>query len=396
MGQVWKAHDTRLKRTVAIKLVTALAGDGTRATEERRRLLREARTTAQLQHPHVVTLHDLGEAGTENGPVPFLVMELVAGEGLDSLLRKGPIASQDVVRWGEQICSALAEAHAAGITHRDIKPANIMVTAAGDVKVLDFGIARTTHLETTAERLTQTGFVVGSPPYMAPEQIRDAAGPRSDLYSLGCVLFEMLTGRPPFEAPDALGYLTAHLTEEPPAPSSVKPGIPQGWDALVARLLSKDPGRRHPDADALADELRAVLAQKNTPAPSGRLGALRRRASAVIVMAIILAIPAGFAYIGIYSVLVGSDVKHAQAGDCFWLDTIGNKYQTSLDGRARTEPCSLPFLAPGNKHYTVVERINTTHDVHACDHVPGAVVNDTTEWLRSYSEPIWVLCVKPL
>ncbi|MFF2653920.1 protein kinase [Streptomyces sp. NPDC058045] len=263
MGQVWEAQDETLGRPVALKEISLLAGGGSRGEESRARFLREARITARLQHPNIVTIHDLGETGAGDAQVPFLVMELVRGEGLDRMLRRGAVTLADAVRWGAQIGDALAEAHDAGILHRDIKPSNVLITPTGIVKVLDFGVARAADPGATADRLTQTGFIVGTPPYMAPEQARGFPEPRSDLYGLGCLLFELITGRLPFRAPDTVGYLSAHLTQEPPAPSSVSPGIPAAWDALLLALLDKDPAQRPPDAAGLSRALRRL-----TPGPT--------------------------------------------------------------------------------------------------------------------------------
>ena len=241
MGQVWEAQDESLGRRVAVKVISLLAGGGSLGTGARARFLREARITARLQHPNIVTIHDVGETGTGDSKVPFLVMELVRGEGLDAKLRQGVVTLRDAARWGAQICDALAEAHDAGIMHRDIKPSNILVTPSGIVKVLDFGIARAADPYATADRLTQTGFIVGTPPYMAPEQARGFPEPRSDLYALGCLLFELITRQLPFPAPDTVGYLSAHLTQEPPVPSSVSPGIPSTWDDLASAFHDGPP-----------------------------------------------------------------------------------------------------------------------------------------------------------
>ncbi|MFE7572502.1 AbfB domain-containing protein [Streptomyces sp. NPDC057539] len=270
MGQVWEARDETLGRSVAVKVISLLAGGGSRGDDARARFLREARITAQLQHPSIVTIHDFGETGTGDNRAPFLVMELVRGEGLEVVLGRGAATLANVARWGAQVSDALAAAHDAGIVHRDIKPSNILITPSGEVKVLDFGIARAADPSATGDRLTQTGFIVGTPVYMAPEQARGYPEPRSDLYALGCLLFELITGRPPFQAPDTAGYLTAHLTQEPPAPSAVAPGVPPAWDNLVLALLHKDPDRRYPSAADLSQALRQLgsLAEGTGPALS--------------------------------------------------------------------------------------------------------------------------------
>ncbi|WP_331772042.1 serine/threonine protein kinase (plasmid) [Embleya sp. NBC_00888] len=264
MGQVWEAQDESLDRRVAVKVISMLAGGGSHGTEARARFLREARITARLQHPNIVTIHDLGETDTEGARAPFLVMELIRGEGLDAMLRRGGVTLPEVARWGAQICDALADAHEAGILHRDIKPSNILVTRSGIVKVLDFGVARAADPYATADRLTRTGFIVGTPAYMAPEQARGFPEPRSDLYALGCLIFELITGRLPFRAPDTVGHLSAHLTEEPPAPGSVAAGVPSAWDDLVLTLLRKDPDERYPTA---ADLSRALRHLDHAPEP---------------------------------------------------------------------------------------------------------------------------------
>lgn len=258
MGQVWEAHDATLERLVAVKVITLLSGGGSRGDEARARFLREARITALLQHPNIVTVHDLGQAEGEDGKAPFLVMELLRGEGIDAVLRRGPVSLPEAAEWGAQICDALTEAHRADVLHRDIKPSNIHVMPSGAAKVLDFGIARAADPYATADRITQTGFIVGTPPYMAPEQARGHPEARSDLYALGCLLFEMITGRLPFQAPDTLGYITAHLTQEAPAPSSVAASIPPAWDEVIFMLLRKDPRERNTSADELAGALRQL------------------------------------------------------------------------------------------------------------------------------------------
>lgn len=257
MGQVWEALDTTgLKRPVAVKLITSLAGGESGADEARARFLREARITGLLQHPNIVTVHDLVEADLGDRKILLLVMELLRGEGLDAVLRRGSVPLAQAAEWGAQICDALAEAHRAGVLHRDIKPSNIHILPSGATKVLDFGIARAADAAAAGDRLTRTGFIVGTLPYMSPEQLNGNPEARSDLYALGCVLFEMITGRLPFQAPDTVGYIAAHVNQKPPAPSSIRSGIPPAWDEIVLTLLSKEPRRRHSSAADTARMLR--------------------------------------------------------------------------------------------------------------------------------------------
>ncbi|MFC9295046.1 serine/threonine-protein kinase [Streptomyces sp. NPDC057011] len=315
MGQVWEAHDETLDRPVAVKVISQLAGGGTLGEEARARFLREARITARLQHPNIVTIHDLGESGEGEGRVPFLVMELVRGEGLDEVLRRGPVEPPLVARWSARICEALAAAHTAGIMHRDIKPSNVLVTPSGTVKVLDFGVARAADPSATGDRLTRTGFIVGTPPYMAPEQARGFPEPSSDLYAVGCLIFELLTGRLPFQAPDTVGYLSAHLTEEPPTPGSVSPNVPAAWDDLVLTLLRKEPARRYPDAATLARALRqldhlpprsaTIPARVATVPPSNRSDAVKRFGPPAILLVLALTIYPNWASVTATAALLG-------------------------------------------------------------------------------------------
>ncbi|MFR9793656.1 serine/threonine-protein kinase [Streptomyces sp. MB22_4] len=258
MGEVWEAYDRALRRPVAVKLISALAGRNAGAGEVRDRFLREARFTARLQHPGIVTVHDLGEVTIADQPTPFVVMELVRGEGLDTRLRGTPVPLGAAARWGEQICRALAAAHQAGIVHRDIKPSNIMISGQERLVVLDFGIASAFDSSATDSRLTPTGAVFGTPRYMAPEQARGRPEPASDLYSVGCLLFEMVTGRLPFDAPDAVGFLLAHLNDAPPAPGTLVPGLPEQWNRLIISLLAKNPRHRPSSATQVADRLRLL------------------------------------------------------------------------------------------------------------------------------------------
>ncbi|MBV9026685.1 MAG: protein kinase [Streptomycetaceae bacterium] len=251
MGEVWRAVDTRLGRPVAVKVI-ARPGDAQLVA----RLRREARTAAAVNDPHVVALHDTGEAHLGGRPVVYLVMELVDGEPLSQIAARGLPAVADVVRWGQQICAGLQAAHAAGVVHRDIKPANVLLTAAGAVKVCDFGIAR--DAGAAGHTLTGTGTVIGTPSYMSPEQARgQAVDARSDLYSLGCLLYELLTGAPPFPG-SGWEVLGQHLGRRPDPVRTRRPQVPAALDELVMDLLEKDPQDRPASADQVARRLGAT------------------------------------------------------------------------------------------------------------------------------------------
>ena len=235
MAEVWRAVDERLGRPVAVKVLDREAADSVAM----RRFEREAQAIARLTHPNVVAVYDVGvELDTA-----YLVMELVDGGPLSGLLATGPMAVDDAVRMAAQVCDALQAAHDAGVVHRDIKPDNILVTPAGVVKVLDFGIARV--VQAAGPRLTGAAVAMGTGAFMAPEQA--AGGPvdaRTDLYALGCVLYAMLTGGPPFHSDDPLGLLWLQINQPAVPVATVRPDVPAALDALVGQLLAKSPADR--------------------------------------------------------------------------------------------------------------------------------------------------------
>ncbi|MER7985436.1 PQQ-binding-like beta-propeller repeat protein [Streptomyces noursei] len=247
MGEVWEGRDQVIGRRVAVKLLPdhqhGPAAD---------LFFREARTAGGLNHRGVVTVHDMGR-DPRDGTL-YLVMEYVAGRNLTVVLREDGLPRPAVsVEWAAQTAAALAAAHDAGVVHRDLKPANLMLTDGGEVKVLDFGIAR---FMAATDKSSQ---VMGTLAYMAPERFgRHSGDARSDLYAFGCVLNELLTGQTPFTAGDPVSLMTAHLHEAPDAPSAVRAGLPAGLDALVLRLLAKDPADRPQSASAVHGELRAL------------------------------------------------------------------------------------------------------------------------------------------
>ncbi|GCD95812.1 protein kinase domain-containing protein [Embleya hyalina] len=249
MGEVYRALDRRLGRTVAVKV---LSPDLTQHQEFRRRFHREARTVAALAHPGIAMLHDVAEddpAG-DGETLPFLVMEFVEGHTLVDALARGPLPAERVLAIAAEVLAALSYSHRRGLIHRDIKPSNIMVTPSGAVKVLDFGIAKA--LAETTTRLTVTGAAIGTPAYLSPEQIQgDPVDGRADLYAVGCLMYELLTGRPPFVADSPFAVMHQHLYREPAAPSTLRGDLPDAVDAVVSRALRKTPAERFPDAAAM-------------------------------------------------------------------------------------------------------------------------------------------------
>jgi eukaryotic-like serine/threonine-protein kinase len=248
MATVWRGVDERLGRRVAVKLLDRATADP--ATLQR--FDREARTAGGLTHPNIVAVYDVG---TDNG-VPYLVMELIDGTSVAALLARGPLPLNQAVDIARQTCDALAMTHAEGVVHRDIKPANILLNTTGTVKVCDFGIARLTHQHQTD--LTAPHMAIGTSAYMAPEQASGAAvDARTDLYALGCVLYAMLTGHPPFTGDNPLTVLWQHQHQPAGAVASLRPDTPADLDALIARLLAKKPSERPATATEVRDGLTA-------------------------------------------------------------------------------------------------------------------------------------------
>lgn len=273
MGQVWAGYDRSLDRRVAVKLLRPdkVAGPGSVAEELRRRFARECRVTAQVDHPGLVTVHDAGSDGDEL----FLVMGYVEGSDLaDHLAAHDPYPWPWAVSVVAQLCSVLAAVHAVPIVHRDLKPRNVMVRPDGTVLVLDLGVASVMDTDTT--RLTSTGTPIGSPAYMAPEQaMSGAVGPYTDLYALGVLLYELLSGNVPFAGSTALGVLHRHLYEPPAPVRPRRPEIPAELEALMLRLLAKDPQDRPPSAQAVYEALAPLLPARGSRAPSGPLDPTR-------------------------------------------------------------------------------------------------------------------------
>ncbi|WP_030666696.1 serine/threonine-protein kinase [Streptomyces rimosus] len=256
MGQVWIAYDRRLDRRVGVKLLRPDRVSGTPDAEEmRRRFVRECRVTAQVDHPGLVTVHDAGSDGDDL----YLVMQYVEGADLaDHLAEHDPYPWQWAVSVAAQLCAVLASVHAVPIIHRDLKPRNVMVKPDGTLTVLDLGIAAALDTDTT--RLTHTGSPIGSPAYMAPEQaMGGTVGPYTDLYALGVLLHELLSGEVPFAGSTALGVLHRHLYEPPVPVRRLRADVPEQLEALVLRLLGKDPQERPADAQEVYQALVPLL-----------------------------------------------------------------------------------------------------------------------------------------
>ncbi|MCQ8773702.1 protein kinase domain-containing protein [Streptomyces telluris] len=268
MASVHLAYDSVLDRQVAIKTLHTELG---REASFRERFRREAQAVAKLTHTNIVSVFDTGEDDLDGSTMPYIVMEYVEGQPLRSVLdadvhQYGAMPAEKALKITADVLAALEVSHEMGLVHRDIKPGNVMMTKRGVVKVMDFGIARAMQSGVTS--MTQTGMVVGTPQYLSPEQaLGRGVDARSDLYSVGIMLFELLTGRLPFDADSPLAIAYAHVQEEPVAPSSINRSIPPAVDALVARALKKNPNERFPSAESMRDECARVTSTAQT-APS--------------------------------------------------------------------------------------------------------------------------------
>ncbi len=261
MGEVYQAHDTRLERSVALKL---LPREWSRNPEAKERFLREARTASGLDHPNILNVHELGE--TEDGQL-YLVTAYYPGETLQQKLDRGPLSFGQVRKVAVEVARGLERAHEAGIVHRDIKPSNVMMTDRGEVKILDFGIARIAD----DVALTKSGTLPGTPAYMSPEQVAgEVLDARSDLWSLGVVLHEMITGRRPFVGEHALVVMRSIVDHEP-APLE-RPGedVPEDLRRVVARALAKDPAARFESAAEFLAELHPSSSTQTVVLPGHR------------------------------------------------------------------------------------------------------------------------------
>jgi eukaryotic-like serine/threonine-protein kinase len=260
MAEVHRGRDTRLNRDVAIKVLRAdLARDPSFLT----RFRREAHSSAGLNHPSIVAVYDTGEDHAPDGtPVPFIVMEYVEGRTLRDILKsEGRLPARRAMEITADICAALDFSHRNGIVHRDIKPANVMITPTGAVKVMDFGIARA--VADTSSTVTQTANVIGTAQYLSPEQARgEAVDARSDVYSTGCLLYELVTGVPPFQGDSPVAVAYQHVRENPVMPSARNPEVPRAIDSIVMKALAKNQYNRYQTAGEMRGDLQRALANQ--------------------------------------------------------------------------------------------------------------------------------------
>jgi Tol biopolymer transport system component len=299
MGVVYKAQDTRLNRLVAIKVLPA---GKVSDPERKRRFVQEAQTASALNHPGIVTIHDID---SENG-TDFLVMEFIAGETLSQRISTGTLSLDESLNYAAQIADALAAAHGAGIIHRDLKPGNVMVTESGRVKVLDFGLAKLQEAigeqdSTRTNRLvTAEGTIVGTVAYMSPEQAEGKKiDARSDIFSFGAMLYEMVTGQRPFRGTTTISVLAAILREEPKPPAALAEAIPRELERIILRCLRKDPARRFQsmaDLRVALDEVREELATGATSQVATPAMPKRSRLGWILAMAACVAAGAGGAW----------------------------------------------------------------------------------------------------
>src|SRR4051794_27304928 len=294
MGAVHRARDTRLDRVIALKVLRRDVANPIRE----RRFIQEARTASSLNHPGIVTIYDIFHIGE----APCIAMEYVEGQTLEQHLERGPLELGRGLAWAVTIADALAKAHAAGIVHRDVKPSNIMITLDGQVKVLDFGLAKLTEAPEASspdERLTLDDRIVGTPPYLSPEQaLCEKVDARSDIFSLGAILYEMFTGKRPFERAANVEMLSAIVNEEPKKLRAVQRDLPARLEKVVAKCLEKSAARRPQSMEEVRNELEDLrhseTIEKLLEARITQRSRRTRMLWAAAAVAVVLAATAGF------------------------------------------------------------------------------------------------------
>jgi formylglycine-generating enzyme required for sulfatase activity/dienelactone hydrolase/predicted Ser/Thr protein kinase len=320
MGVVYQATDTRLGRPVALKMLQVDAAD----EAQRRRFVQEARAASALNHPHIVTIYEIGEdadAGTT-----FIAMELVDGLPLDKALAQGALPVPTALDYATQIASALEAAHASGIIHRDIKPANIVITKDGRAKVLDFGLAKLVERpsdEATMSGMTRPGIIVGTAAYMSPEQAQGhTVDARSDIFSFGAVLYEMLAGRRPFSGTSDVGVLTSILRDQPPPVRTLRHDVPADVEPIVTRAMQKDAAARYQNAGAMRADLARTHAALTRPPDT-----VWRRPSVLIPAALLLA---GVVVFAGWQAIHARRVRYARGEGLHEIDRLQNSGRSIL------------------------------------------------------------------
>ena len=324
MSSVYRAHDRLLDRKVALKILHAHYGtDDTYVA----RFRHEARAVAALSHPNIVTVIDRGDQDGRQ----FIVFEYVEGENLKRLVERGPAPITTVLELGLQIARGLSFAHQHGLVHRDVKPQNVLLNGSGEAKVTDFGIARSMSVQ---HGMTQTGTVLGTSDYIAPEQAQGRpVDEQSDVYSLGVVLFELLTGKVPFPGENFVAVAMRHINEPPPSVRDLRPEVSPSLDAAVRRAMAKEPGDRFPTMRAFCEELDACLAEVRGGTqgtyvlpPPGRVGRHRRRTSpwpVLVLLLALLAIGGVVAFLVLHGTGSGGGAPPTPAGGSIALSGIG-------------------------------------------------------------------------
>jgi Tol biopolymer transport system component len=401
MGVVYKAEDTRLQRTVALKFLPPAM---TRDPLAKSRFLQEARAASALDHPNVCTVYDIGEL--DDGQL-YLGMPAYDGETLKKRIERGPLPIEEAVDIAKQVAQGLAKAHRLGIVHRDIKPANLMLTGDGIVKILDFGLAKLAG----SAGLTRAGFCVGTPSYMSPEQARGEVDLRTDLWSLGVVLYEMLTGLLPFQAESDPGIVHALLHEEPSPLTRWRPEVPAALERIVTGLLKKDPGDRYPTAEHVLESLRALGGPPTRTFQSAEVKQPRRRRWGLwagVVAAVALLVAGGVYWLARQPPAAGSvqgavqltrqaggERQPALAGDFFVYTKVSGGDEDILRQRVEgqnaqnlTESCpeddSAPAVSPDGSQIAYRSE---------CEgggiFIMGATGESTRRLIDSGQEPAW-------
>jgi serine/threonine protein kinase len=368
MGIVYKARQTKLNRLVALKMILSgeLAGE-----QELARFRLEAEAVARLQHPHIVQIHEIGEASTG----PYFSLEYVEGGSLDKKINGTPLPARQAAQLVRTLARAMHAAHEQSIVHRDLKPQNVLLTAAGKPKITDFGLAKKLD---GAKGQTQSGAIVGTPSYMAPEQAggKKDIGPAADIYALGAILYELLTGRPPFKAETPLDTVLQVLSEEPVAPIKLNPKVPRDLETICLKCLQKDPGKRYASAEELAEDIQRFV--EGRPIRARPVGGVERMwrwcrrnpvlsgLSATATMLLILAgVMTSISYFKAKDVERLTGVNKQKAGEAekeklraenaLWINQAGRAWQQNREGNVTSVAISSDgrWIVSGDSDGTV-------------------------------------------